>query len=431
MTGKTLAAIEPELPFTEQQTTDIANCLLSIGWKCDGDAQWTRLMHSANTLRAAIAAHVAKAPAAGEVAGLVDSIIRDLSELPDYTSPDEWPDALLATPDELRVVLERHLASLASTPVGEVAGHHPVSAEKAVEVDALIGLRELPPIRLTIQEVEALNERAAGRGIIVQAHVRELLRESLAASPAPAGGQVAQGAVARERCDECSTPAHCKSFAYENCAYPKVGQPPAPASPAEPSEAFGRWYARRIVEDSDPPCAGDALEGWNAALATATTADPVATPSAPAVQADAAQGWEGAEEWMPLAWELCAEENGEESCNELVWEGGPIPEPWGDRWLKYEDEAKALIALVRKCVAMADPSATAQALQAGQADALADLWEQSAADVAAAASWNEYQKGLAEGLRQAARDLRATQQPTPQQEADIAASPAGEEGVGS
>ena len=51
------------------------------------------------------------------------------------------------------------------------------------------------------------------------------------------------------------------------------------------------------------------------------------------------QNWEGAEEWMPLAWELCANECGEEACTELVWEGGPIPEPWGDRWLKYEDQA--------------------------------------------------------------------------------------------
>ena len=70
--------------------------------------------------------------------------------------------------------------------------------------------------------------------------------------------------------------------------------------------------------------------------------------------------WEGAEEWMPLAWELCAEECGEEACTELVWEGGPIPEPWGDRWLKYEDEAKRLIALVRKCTAgaaLAQPAA--------------------------------------------------------------------------
>jgi hypothetical protein len=83
---------------------------------------------------------------------------------------------------------------------------------------------------------------------------------------------------------------------------------------------------------------------------------------APAAQPVADAGplsgkWEDAEEWMPLAWELCAEECGEEACTELVWEGGPIPEPWGDRWLKYEGEAKRLIALVRKCTAGAAPGA--------------------------------------------------------------------------
>ena len=58
--------------------------------------------------------------------------------------------------------------------------------------------------------------------------------------------------------------------------------------------------------------------------------------------------WEGGEGWESLAWELCADENGEDSCNELIWEGGPIPEPWGDHWMKYEEEAKRLIALVQK-----------------------------------------------------------------------------------
>lgn len=71
--------------------------------------------------------------------------------------------------------------------------------------------------------------------------------------------------------------------------------------------------------------------------------------------------WEGGEGWESLAWELCADENGEDSCNELIWEGGPVPEPWGDRWLKYEDEAKRLIALVRKHTT---PPATQAALTA-------------------------------------------------------------------
>lgn len=67
--------------------------------------------------------------------------------------------------------------------------------------------------------------------------------------------------------------------------------------------------------------------------------------------------WEGAEEWMPLAWALCADEHGEEACTELIWEGGAVPEPWGDRWLKYEGEAKRLIALVREHVPTPAPAA--------------------------------------------------------------------------
>ena len=57
--------------------------------------------------------------------------------------------------------------------------------------------------------------------------------------------------------------------------------------------------------------------------------------------------WEGGEEWEQLAFQLCADECGEESCNELIWEGCP-PEPWGERWLKYESEAKRIIQLVRQ-----------------------------------------------------------------------------------
>lgn len=73
---------------------------------------------------------------------------------------------------------------------------------------------------------------------------------------------------------------------------------------------------------------------WQADAAPSVAPEPVA--------------WEGGEGWESLAWELCADENGEDACNELIWEGGPIPEPWGDRWMKYEGEAKRLIALVHK-----------------------------------------------------------------------------------
>lgn len=37
-------------------------------------------------------------------------VVRDVAELPDRTSPDDWPEALLVTAEELREILERHLS---------------------------------------------------------------------------------------------------------------------------------------------------------------------------------------------------------------------------------------------------------------------------------------------------------------------------------
>lgn len=86
-----------------------------------------------------------------------------------------------------------------------------------------------------------------------------------------------------------------------------------------------------------------------------------AAPAVPAPQTVEGGKWDGAEEWMPLAWELCANESGEDSCETLIWEGGPIPQPWGERWLKYEDQAKGMIAMVRKHVPAAAAPAAAPA----------------------------------------------------------------------
>ena len=60
--------------------------------------------------------------------------------------------------------------------------------------------------------------------------------------------------------------------------------------------------------------------------------------------------WDSGEEWEPLAFCLCAEENGLDSCHELIWEGYP-PEPWGERWQKYDHEAKRMIHLVSQYAA--------------------------------------------------------------------------------
>lgn len=37
-------------------------------------------------------------------------IIRDVAELPDRTSPEDWPDALIVTGDELEEILIQHLS---------------------------------------------------------------------------------------------------------------------------------------------------------------------------------------------------------------------------------------------------------------------------------------------------------------------------------
>lgn len=99
---------------------------------------------------------------------------------------------------------------------------------------------------------------------------------------------------------------------------------------------------------------------WAMAWLTATQEQALSQPAEGQVLAAPRGKWEGGEYWMPLAWQLCADECGEDACNELVWEGGPIPEPWGDRWLKYEHEAKRLISLVHE---HAPYSPTAQPVQ--------------------------------------------------------------------
>ncbi len=52
------------------------------------------------------------------------------------------------------------------------------------------------------------------------------------------------------------------------------------------------------------------------------------------------------EDWELLAMALAREDH--DDIHQLIWEGGPIPEPWGEVWQKYEDDARRMIALVRE-----------------------------------------------------------------------------------
>lgn len=146
--------------------------------------------------------------------------------------------------------------------------------------------------------------------------------------------------------------------------------------------------------------------------------------------------WDGSEGWEQLAWNLCAEEGGEESCTELLWDGGPIPEPWGDRWLKYEGEAKRMISLVRKFTAPPAPrpsytgtcanlhetvqvpnaacaAPSSEALISESADALESLEQQVAAlqsqmyeDRRQALVWRDQVAALTEEREEFMRDYR-------------------------
>lgn len=49
------------------------------------------------------------APRVGDGNTAIESIIRDIAELPDRTSPEDQPEAMLVTSDELRIILTRHL----------------------------------------------------------------------------------------------------------------------------------------------------------------------------------------------------------------------------------------------------------------------------------------------------------------------------------
>lgn len=92
-------------------------------WYCDNHPE-----HGANPcndklLRAEIVAkwevwQAAKAQAVSEgfvlfqnkVAEKIELIIRDVAELPDRTSPEDWPEALIVTSVELEEILTQHLS---------------------------------------------------------------------------------------------------------------------------------------------------------------------------------------------------------------------------------------------------------------------------------------------------------------------------------
>ncbi len=79
-------------------------------------------------------------------AATIAEIIRDVCELPDRTSPDDWPEVMLVTPEELTIILERHLAQ-AGRPVDREAiariiepWQEPIGPDALAKADAIAAL---------------------------------------------------------------------------------------------------------------------------------------------------------------------------------------------------------------------------------------------------------------------------------------------------
>lgn len=104
----------------------------------------------------------------------------------------------------------------------------------------------------------------------------------------------------------------------------------------------------QIIAIKKEAIADDPGKPWGDSIAFARLIESAVSASKAAEYADVPlEEWNG-EGWESLAWHLCAEENGEDACNDLLWVGGTVPEPWGDRWQKYEGDAKRMIRLVKE-----------------------------------------------------------------------------------
>ncbi len=84
-------------------------------------------------------------------------------------------DPAVTTPREVLV---------GESPVDRIAApaqeHVPVSAEESAAIDATLDLFTLPPIRVSEAVYVELHEQAKASGVIVQAHVRQLLEQQQA-----------------------------------------------------------------------------------------------------------------------------------------------------------------------------------------------------------------------------------------------------------
>lgn len=180
------------------------------------------------------------------------------------------------------------------------------------------------------------------------------------------------------------------------------------ADPQEPEKAeqpqaqdeldlFKEWLATHDPRGFKPAAYDDQTYKWKAWQARA------------ALSQDKQESVEyNGEGWELLAMALAEEDH--DDIHELIYDGGPIPEPWGEVWQKYEGDAKRMIELVQKHVPLyAAPAPHAQ-------DSQQSAW--NAAIEAAIKRIDEIDDGNAPEYRACQEAIRALRQQAAPAQAD-------------
>jgi len=84
---------------TDDEDRKVAYEALNTGW-----VMWLRAKRTSKAVPEGFALEQHK------VAKKIELIIRDVAELPDRTSPEDWPEALIVTSVELEEILTQHLS---------------------------------------------------------------------------------------------------------------------------------------------------------------------------------------------------------------------------------------------------------------------------------------------------------------------------------
>ena len=102
----------------------------------------------------------------------IDNVLRDVAELPDRNSPEDWPEAMLVTGDELRQIIVTHAPAepMNAQPLEALRANHqwhidhdeddgyPGSDLEATNLGAIAAAeaKQVEPVRLTNADIVGL-----------------------------------------------------------------------------------------------------------------------------------------------------------------------------------------------------------------------------------------------------------------------------------